>query len=85
MRQRRRRERLLVASNPDVVRDAAKSLVASINVEDGAKLVLEIIPASSFKSDTINIKPSTPERPGKPADVAVHKTASEVAEGKVNM
>jgi hypothetical protein len=81
----RRRERLLVASEPDVVGDSSEALVASVHIKDSTKLVLEVISATGLKTNPVKIEPRAPKASGQEVDVTVDKTTSVVSEGKVNL
>jgi hypothetical protein len=81
----RRRERLLVASKPDVVGDSSQALVASVDVENSTKLVLEVVSATGLKTNPVKIEPRAPKASGQEVDVTVDKTTSVVSEGKINL
>jgi hypothetical protein len=85
MRQTGRREGLLLTTDPNIVGDVAKGGVASVVVENSAKLVLEVVSAARLEVDSVKIEPSAPEVPGDKVDVASDETASVVAESKVGL
>jgi hypothetical protein len=85
MRQTGRREWLLLATDPDVVWDKAQSLVTAIGSKDSAVLVLEIVPATGLESNTVKVKPGSPEASREEAGVAVGQTTSVVAEREINL
>lgn len=64
MRQTRWRERLLLATDPDIVRDIPKRRISAVDAENGAKLVLEVVTATRLKTDTVKIEPGSPEESG---------------------
>ena len=80
-----RRERLLVASKPDVVGNSSQSLVTGVDVEDSAKLVLKVISTTRLKANSVEIKPGSPEASRQEVDMTIHKSASVVSEGKVDL
>lgn len=74
-----------MATEPNIVGYGPQSFVTSVDVEDSAKLVFEVISATGFKTNTIKIKPGTPEASRQEVDVTIHKTSSVVSEGKVDL
>lgn len=76
---------LLLAANPNVVGNVAKSLVAVIEVENGTEFVLKVVTTARLKTDAVKVEPGTPEeaRPG--VDVAVEESSSVVSEGEVDL
>lgn len=76
---------LLLATDPDIVGDISKAAVASIEVENGTILVLEIVTATRLESDTVKVEPGTPKHARQRIDVAVNIASSIVSEGKVEL
>ncbi len=85
VRQGRLGKRLLLASNPNVVRNVAEAAVTGVEVENGAVLILEVVTASGLQCDTVKVKPGAPEHTRQGIDVAVNVPSSVVSEGEVGL
>jgi hypothetical protein len=72
--------RLLRTAKPDVVWNGSEKIVPRVRAQDGPKPILEIISATSLKTDTINIKPCSPKESSKPIHVTIYDPASVVSE-----
>ena len=72
-------------TDPDVVRNRSKCIVAAVDVEDGAKTVLDIVAATRLELNPVKIKPGAPERATEEVDVAIDTSTSIVAEADVNL
>jgi len=85
MGQARRGEGSFMHTEPDVVGDTTEGLIAAIDGQQGAELVLEVVATTRLEADTVNVEPSSPEAAGEEVDMAVHDTTGEVAEGEVSL
>lgn len=84
VRSAERRRRLLLATKPDIVWNGAEKVIARISAKDGTKTILEVIPTTGLETDSINIKPCTPEEPSKPVHVTIDDPSSVVSEAQVH-
>lgn len=76
---------LLLATNPDVVRDVAKGAVAAVEVEDGTKLVFQVVTTARLKTNAVKVEPSSPEETRPSVDVTIKEASSVVAEREVDL
>lgn len=74
-----------MTSEPYIVGNAPKHVVAGVDVQNRAKLVLQIVPAARLEADSIDVEPGTPKRSEEEVHVPADQATGVVPEGKVNI
>lgn len=69
---------------PDIIRDPAQRAIPSVEAEQRAELVLEVVAAAGFEGDAVEVEPGAPEGASEEGDVPAGEAAGEVAEGEVD-
>ena len=72
-----------MATNPYVVGNGTKEVVACVDVEYSSKAILEIITPAWLECNTIYVKPSTPEGSCEEIDMSVDQPTRVVTEAEV--
>lgn len=73
-----------MSAQPDVVWDRAKDIVTAIDIEYSAKAVFQVVPATRFEGNSVNVEPGTPEGSSEEVYMAVDETARVVPEANVH-
>ena len=69
---------VLVAADPDVVRNAAQGVVVGVQGLEGAELVLQVVSSGRVQEHLVGLEPRSPEVAEEPRDVPVDESAQRV-------
>ncbi len=80
-----RRSGPFLATNPDVIRDRAQESVARVGTQNSTESVFEIISATSLESNSVYVKPRSPEKSSKPIHMTIKKTSCVISAGQIDI
>lgn len=75
---------LLGAAKPHIIRNGAQEIIAAIGREDRSESVFKVIAAAGIETDTVDVKPCTPEQSANPVDVAREGTTGVVPGAQID-